>query len=76
MIITLFAANGSNMIYGLISGIAFLILISFIKNRRNYRKSPDNDMAKLELKRKMENRFSVVIFIFEILLILYGVFVD
>jgi len=76
MLIPLFTTNGSNMIYGLISGIAFLILISFIKNRRNYRKDPDNDTEKLELKRKMENRFSVVIFIFATLLILYGVFVD
>ena len=64
------------MIYGLISGIAFVILISFIKNRRGYRKGSDNDMVKLELKRKMENKFSVGIFIFAVLLLLYGVFVD
>ncbi|MFL2798835.1 MAG: hypothetical protein ACJZ89_04505 [Paracoccaceae bacterium] len=64
------------MIYGLISGIAFVILISFIKNRRGYRKGSDNGMVKLELKKKMENKFSVGIFIFAALLLLYGVFVD
>ena len=64
------------MIYGLLSGTAFVILISFIKNRRGYRKGSDNDMVKLELKRKMENKFSVGIFIFAALLLLYGVFVD
>ena len=64
------------MIYGLISGIAFVILISFIKNRRGYRKGSDNDIVKLELKKKMENKFSVGIFIFAALLLLYGVFVD
>tara|TARA_B110000003_G_scaffold137536_1_gene139263 strand:- start:267 stop:461 length:195 start_codon:yes stop_codon:yes gene_type:complete len=64
------------MIYGLLSGTAFVILISFIKNRRGYRKGSDNDMVKLELKKKMENKFSVGIFIFAALLLLYGVFVD
>ena len=64
------------MIYGLLSGIAFVILISFIKSRRGYRKGSDNDMVKLELKKKIENKFSVGIFIFAALLLLYGVFVD
>ena len=44
--------------------------------KKQIKRLSDNDMVKLELKRKMENKFSVGIFIFAALLLLYGVFVD
>lgn len=64
------------MIYGLISGIAFLILISFIRSRQGYLKSQEEYDNKKKRKQAIDNKFSVGIFIFAILLVLYGVFTN
>ena len=64
------------MIYGLISGIAFLILISLIRNRQGYLKSDNKQDDKRKGNQRIDNKFSVGIFIFAVLLVLYGVFVE
>ena len=64
------------MIYGLISGIAFLILISFIRSRQGYLRSQEEYDNKKKRKQGIDYKFSVGIFIFAILLVLYGVFTN
>jgi len=64
------------MIYGLISGIAFLILISLIKSRQGYQKSDADQEDQRKRKQGIDNKFSISIFIFAVLLVLYGIFFD